>query len=68
MLQSFLLKQEIMSKKIVDIVVYLDGLIISEDESVDDVINIIEKKLIEEGYMGIYPTKCKVDYEEIITN
>ena len=57
-----------MSKKIVDIVVYLDGLVIGEDESVDDVIDIIEKKLIEKGYMGISPTKCKVDYEETVVD
>lgn len=50
-----------MSKKIVDAVIYLDGLHLDEDEKIEDVANLI-KANYELGYEIVWD----VDYEEII--
>lgn len=50
-----------MSKKIVDLVIHMDGLMLNDGESVDDVIAYLEDK-----YPLPYDYIYEVTYEEII--
>lgn len=56
-----LLRWQIMSKRIVDVVFNVDGLILNDGESVEDVANFLERKL-ELVYKVVY----SVTYEETI--
>ena len=50
-----------MPKRIVDAVIYLDGLQLDEDESIIDVVN-----LIKVNFKLGYEIQWSVDYEEVV--
>lgn len=65
-LQWCLLKREIM--KIVDLKLWIDGLNLEEDESVEDIVGMIESNLEENGYVTTYGVKYEVTYDEVIVD
>lgn len=58
---SYLLKDVTMSKKIIDLVIYMDAVILNEGESAEDVINYLKKK-----YPLPWGYEWEINHEEII--
>ena len=50
-----------MSKRLIDLVIYADGIILDEDEDVEDVV-----EYLEDAYSSEYAFTYEIDYEEII--
>lgn len=50
-----------MSKRLIDLVIYADGIILEDGETVEDVV-----KYLEDKYPSQYPYLWRVDYEETL--